>query len=609
MCGIVGFVSQEPVSERLIEGLKRLEYRGYDSTGIATVTQNSIQVRRAKGKLVNLQKLVSDKPITGTIGIGHTRWATHGVPSEANAHPHANDQVAVVHNGIIENHAELKTRLITAGHSFTSQTDTEVIVHLIADYLNKGYKPQEAFRLALDELKGAFAIAVIVNSSEDLMMIARRGSPLVIGYADKGMAIGSDAMSLAAWTQKIVYLEEGDYAFVSLTGAEVYNEAHQIVKRPMRISNISNEAISKGDYRHFMLKEIFEQPTTVSNTLAAYLNHETNMVQFDEAALNWQDAPKVTIVACGTSYYTAMVAKYWFEKYAHLPVEVDIASEFRYRETPLPARGIAIFISQSGETIDTLTALQLATEQQQQTLAIVNVPESSMTRVARHVIYTKAGPEIGVASTKAFTAQLMVMACLVIQAGRQRNALSAVVENELVQAMQFIPGQLAQILNQAETIKKLTQPLLTARDALFLGRGTSFPIALEGALKLKEISYIHAEGYPAGELKHGPIALIDAAMPVIVVAPGDHWLTKTLSNVQEVIARGAQVVCLTDAVGKQQIEIDAIAATVFELPTAHTFVTPILYTVPLQLLAYYTAVARGTDVDQPRNLAKSVTVE
>lgn len=608
MCGIVGIVSPESVSERLLEGLKRLEYRGYDSSGIATVVAGEIGVRRAKGKLHNLQTVVAHNPLPGSIGIGHTRWATHGVPSEENAHPHASEWVAVVHNGIIENHAHLKADLIKKGYAFTSQTDTEVIVHLLGDCLAHGLEPMAAFQHTLAQLEGAFAIAVIFKDLPATLMVARSGSPLVIGYGDDEMFIGSDALSLAPWTQRVTYLDEGDYAVVSVNQAQIYDKNHAPVARPITKNNMSPESASKGGYRHYMLKEIFEQPTTISQTLLSYIDQDSNKVALP-GNVTWKDAPKLTIVACGTSYYAGMVAKYWFEKYAHLPVEVDIASEFRYRELPLPAAGVAIFISQSGETIDTLTALNLAKEKQQQTLAIVNVPHSSIARAADHVIFTHAGPEIGVASTKAFTAQLAVLACLVIEAGRARGVLTLEQEQELVGALQLVPGKIAQITSQSQQLEVLAQRLAPARDALFLGRGSNYPIALEGALKLKEISYIHAEGYPAGELKHGPIALIDKNMPVLVVAPSDSWLSKTLSNVQEVIARGAQTICFTDVSGSADIARDMIAAEVVELPTAHPFVQPLLYVIPLQLLSYHTAVARGTDVDQPRNLAKSVTVE
>lgn len=611
MCGIVGLVSREPVSSRLLEGLKRLEYRGYDSAGIATLSDGTLDLRRAKGKLKNLQELVANSPIQGNIGIGHTRWATHGVPSEENAHPHMNDDVAVVHNGIIENYAEIKERLIKGGHVFNSQTDTEVIVHLLTQYLSEGKKPLEALREALAEFKGAFALAIIFKNYNDLMLVARRGSPLVIGFADDNeMAIGSDALVLALWTQQLTYLEDGDYAVITHEGAEIYDEHHNLVKRPMRKSSLSAEAIGKGEYKHFMLKEIHEQPFVAANIVNHVVNQQDFSVKISElSGVDWTAIHRLSIVACGTSYYAGLVARYWFEKYAKLPVDVDIASEFRYRESPLDPKGAALFISQSGETIDTLTSMQLANDQHVETIALVNVPESSMARQAKHVVQLQAGPEIGVASTKAFTAQLVWLATMAIEAGRARGVLSREEEQELVHALVSLPAVLVEILRSINDIERASAALKNVHSAIFLGRGTNFPIALEGSLKLKELSYIHAEGYPSGELKHGPIALIDENIPTIVIAPHDQWLEKTLSNVQEVVARKGKVICFTDAHGADLIRASHMEATVIVMPTVHAFVAPLVHVIPQQLLAYHTALLRGTDVDQPRNLAKSVTVE
>lgn len=612
MCGIVGIISQSSVTDRLIDGLKSLEYRGYDSAGIAVVTHGEIDLRRAEGKLKHLQSVIENSPITGNIGIGHTRWATHGAPTEDNAHPHASEHVAVVHNGIIENFADLKTMLVGLGHVFKSQTDTEVIVHLVTHYLCEGKTPLEALRQSLAQLRGAFALAIIFKDYGDLMMVARRGSPLVIGYGDHEMTIGSDALVLAPWTRQLTYLEDGDYAVITQTGAQVYDADNRSVTRPVSQSHVSLAAMGKGEYRHFMLKEIFEQPTAISNTLGAFVDQEKAIIDIPNFAVDWTAINRLVIVACGTSYYAGMIAKYWFEKYANLPVDVDIASEFRYREPPLMAGGMALFISQSGETIDTLTGLQLARDRDQTTVSIVNVPESSMARQSEHVIYTQAGPEIGVASTKAFTAQLVVLACLAVQAGRQRGILTADQEHQLVKALIEVPALVMTVLHKDHLIQNMAEKLQDARDVLFLGRGTSYPVALEGALKLKEISYIHAEGYAAGELKHGPIALIDKMVPVIAVAPDDRWLEKTVSNIQEVMARGGRVMCFTDEVGAKLIHQASALCSGIEtlcLPKMPTFITPIVYSVPQQLLAYHTAICRGTDVDQPRNLAKSVTVE
>lgn len=609
MCGIVGINSFQDVVPRIMDGLSRLEYRGYDSAGIAIVNGEDFQIRRAAGKLQNLRGLLETQPMDGKIGIAHTRWATHGVPSQMNAHPHSNDYVAVVHNGIIENHATLRESLANKGYVFTSQTDTEVVVHLFTDHLCQGKTPLAALQAVLGEITGAFAFAIMVKQFPDLMLVARKGSPLVLGIGEGEMYIGSDALALSSWTKNVIYFEDGDYAVVTPLSYQIYDADHHEVSRPIKMVEFKPGAIGKGDYNHFMQKEIFEQPTVVGEILSHYVDNHTLTTKLATKA-DWKRAPKLSIVACGTSYYAGMVAKYWFETYAKIPVEVDIASEFRYRNGVFLEDGITLVISQSGETIDTFMALMLAAEEKQQTIAIVNVPESSIARLAADVLMTHAGPEIGVASTKAFTAQLMVLANLVIYAARQRGTMALPQENRLVEKLLTVPGLVMTALQNESDILKVATSLAKASDALFLGRGTNFPVALEGALKLKEISYIHAEGYAAGELKHGPIALIDESVPVVVNVPSsDQWFEKTISNVQEVAARGAQTICLTDAIGQQALEANQINGLVVRMPICPVFVAPIVYAVPMQLLSYHTAVLRGTDVDQPRNLAKSVTVE
>lgn len=608
MCGIVGIVGHHSVAQRLIDGLKRLEYRGYDSAGIATLYQGDIAIRRAKGKLQALQSLYDHDPIEGVIGIGHTRWATHGVPSEANAHPHISDRVAVVHNGIIENYASLKEMLLKKGHQFASQTDTEAVVHLMTDYLSQGNSPIEALRRTLADIEGAFALVILVKGVEDTLLVARRGSPLVIGEGDGESYVGSDALVLAPWTQRLRYLEEGDYAMVSAQSLQIFNAQDQQVDRPVKTINVSADAATKGGYDHFMLKEIFEQPTTVKDTVESLIDSAAETLNLP-VNIDWNNISKLTMIACGTSYFSTAVAKYWFEMIARIPVEIDIASEFRYRESPLPKGGAALFISQSGETIDTLEAMKQAKVDHQTTIAIVNVAESSMDRLADFSVHTKAGPEIGVASTKAFTAQLAVLACLCLDAAQKKGTLTSTQIHDHIQHLLNLPNEIYGILQKEADYQQVAHRLQPARDALYLGRGTNFPIAMEGALKLKEISYIHAEGYAAGEMKHGPIALIDDLMPVIVLAPHDKWMVKTLSNLQEVIARGGIAICFTDHLGRQHIEQDKIPAQIVEMPLSHPLTAPILYALPMQLLSYYTALLRGTDVDQPRNLAKSVTVE
>ena len=610
MCGIIGILGNQEdgnVATRVVEGLKRLEYRGYDSAGIATLVNGHIDRRRAEGKLINLSNRLDEEPLAGDVGIGHTRWATHGVPNEVNAHPHATSNVALVHNGIIENFKELKAELQDRGANFASETDTEVVVHMISQYLNDGLTPVEAARTTLQRLEGAFALAVIFSGEHDLMVGARRGSPLVVGYGEDEMFLGSDAIALAPWTNQICYLDEGDWVVVRRDGAEIHDAAGSVVQREIKQTAASLGDISKGNYRHYMLKEIYEQPTVIGDTIHSFFNPEERTIKLPDLPFNFADIPKLTILACGTASYAGMVAKYWFEGMARIPVEIDVASEFRYRDAPLPKGGVAIFLSQSGETMDTLEALRLCKQQGQHILSIINVPDSSIARESDVVLQTLAGPEIGVASTKAFTTQLVVLACLAITAAKQRGELDAQTEAILGQAITEVPSRAVEVLHHDDHIRELAQDMFKARDALYLGRGTGYPIAMEGALKLKEISYIHAEGYPAGEMKHGPIALIDEQVPVIVVAPKDQWFEKVASNMQEVAARGGKVVLISDHEGIDHVGEMAWAS--IKLPSVHPFVAPILYSIPVQLLAYHIAVLKGTDVDQPRNLAKSVTVE
>jgi glucosamine--fructose-6-phosphate aminotransferase (isomerizing) len=607
MCGIIGILGKSEVADRLLQGLQRLEYRGYDSAGIATILNGDIGRRRAEGKLVNLANRLREQPLAGSVGIGHTRWATHGAPTENNAHPHATERVAVVHNGIIENFRELREELIEKGHNLVTETDTEVIAHLITDYMNGGNDPRGAAQAALKRLEGAFALAIIFTGEHDLMIGARRGSPLVLGYGDGEMYLGSDAIALAHLTNRIAYLDEGDSVELSHDGAVIYDENGNRVNRPATIAAATGAMIDKGNYRHFMLKEIYEQPTVVGQTLGSYINPLKGTVELPDLPFDLKTIDKVTIVACGTSYYAAMVAEYWLEQLARVDVDVDIASEFRYRKAVLRENGLAIFISQSGETADTLAALRYAKDHGQHILSVVNVPESSMARESDAVIAIHAGPEIGVASTKAFTCQLSVLACLAIAMASDRGTISAAEEARLTEVLTEVPSRMAEVLHHDEAIEELAYDISKARDVIYLGRGGDYPLALEGALKLKEISYIHAEGYAAGEMKHGPIALIDEAVPIIVIAPSSSLFEKTTSNMQEVIARNGKVILLSDAKGIKSQGQEAMAS--IELPELDPFVSPLLYAIPVQLLAYHTAVHKGTDVDQPRNLAKSVTVE
>lgn len=607
MCGIIGIVGRDDVASLLLEGLKRLEYRGYDSAGVATLVDGAIARRRAEGKLVNLDKRLKEEPLAGTIGIGHTRWATHGGPTERNAHPHATAQVAVVHNGIIENYQALTAELTAKGHVFQTETDTEVVAHLVTDLLQQGHDPVEACRRAFHRLEGAFALAILFAGHDDLMVGTRRGTPLAVGYGDGAMYFASDAFAMAPLTNRLAYLEDGDWAVLTKTSAVIRDADDAEVGRKIHISNVSSALIGKAGHRHFMLKEIFEQPQVIGDTINAFVHATTGKIALPELPFDPAKVPKLTIVACGTAYYVAMVAKYWFEQIARLPVEVDIGSEFRYRDTPFEAGGVAMFVSQSGETLDTLEALRHAKRAGQHILSIVNVPESTIARESDLTLYTLAGPEIGVASTKAFTTQLTVMACLVLAFAQARGTLSDKREAELAAALREVPARAAEVLRHDDRIQALASVIAESRDALYLGRGTAYPIALEGALKLKEISYIHAEGYAAGEMKHGPISLIDDGVPVIALAPSDALFEKTLSNVQEVAARSGRVLLVSDAEGIARLG-SKVRWTV-ELPKVDPFVAPILYALPMQLLAYHTAVAKGTDVDQPRNLAKSVTVE
>jgi glucosamine--fructose-6-phosphate aminotransferase (isomerizing) len=608
MCGIIGIVGQEAAAPQLIDALKRLEYRGYDSAGVATLERGVLTRRRAQGKLKNLEARLASEPLLGTIGIGHTRWATHGRPTENNAHPHATEKLAVVHNGIIENFVELRRELQAKGAKFVTETDTEVVAHLVSQEMEKGASPVEAVKAALPRLRGAFALAFLFAGEDNLLIGARKGSPLAIGYGEGAMFVGSDAIALAPFTDTVSYLEDGDWVIVTRAGAEVHDAQGAVVQRAVLKSQAAVMHIDKGNHRHFMAKEIFEQPEVVGHTLANYIDMAAERVAlpmplpFDFAKLN-----RISIAACGTAYYAGMVAKYWFERFAHLPVEVDIASEYRYRSAPLGQGGLAIVVSQSGETADTLASLRYAREHRQHVLSVVNVPTSTIARESDVVMPTLAGPEIGVASTKAFTCQLATLATLAIAAGRARGVLSESDEKKLVHALIEVPRHLAEALALEPQIEHLARDLAKCRDVLYLGRGTSFPIALEGALKLKEISYIHAEGYAAGELKHGPIALIDETMPVIVIAPYDHIFEKTVSNMEEVAARGGRLILLTDAEGARAA--NSKPWVTLTLPTMPATVTPLVYAVPVQLIAYHTAVIMGTDVDQPRNLAKSVTVE
>jgi len=607
MCGIVGIIGTRPAAQRLLDGLKRLEYRGYDSAGIAILENGRLERRRASGKLSNLIEVVEASPLSGPIGIGHTRWASHGAPTVENAHPVVAGSVAVVHNGIIENFLELKREIEAQGKTFETETDTEVVAQLLALEIEGGASPQQAVGTVLPRLEGAFGLAILFDGNTQVLIGARKGSPLAVGRGEGEMYLGSDAIALAALTNQVIFLEDGDWVVLTHDTHEIFDLSGQSVTRPWQQTSASAAMIDKGNHRHFMVKEIFEQPEVIGHTFANYIDLASRTIKPDAFALDFASLARLTISACGTAFYAGMAAKYWFEKYARLPVDVDIASEFRYREAPLPEKGLAMFISQSGETADTLAALQYCKENGQKIASIVNVQESTIARASDVVIPIFAGTEVGVASTKAFTCQLTVLACLAIAAGRARGHLSLQQENELVSALIGVPRHVAEITSRSKEINTVAKRISTASDILFLGRGINYPIALEGALKLKEISYIHAEGYAAGELKHGPIALVDEDVPVIIVAPRDNLFEKTVSNMQEVAARGGRIIMITDA-----DEREGIGTELFDLihvPRADAFINPLLYAIPVQLLAYHTAVLLGTDVDQPRNLAKSVTIE
>ena len=608
MCGIVGILGSGPVAPLLVDALKRLEYRGYDSAGIATLEDGHLTRCRAEGKLTRLEERLRQQPLSGRAGIGHTRWATHGAPTERNAHPHATERVAVVHNGIIENFKALREEISAAGRELTTDTDTEVVAHLVTMALDRGLTPKDAMAETLGRLEGAFALAVLFDGENDLLIAARRGSPLAIGHGQGEMFVGSDAIALSPFTDAITYLDEGDWAVVTRSGALIYDEDGQEVTRPVTHAVGTALLVDKGNHRHFMAKEIYEQPEVIAHTLAHYVDFTENRIRLpDDAPVDFRKLSRLAMSACGTAFYAGLIGKYWFEKLARLPVDIDIASEFRYRETPLDPGGLALFISQSGETADTLASLRYCLANDQTIGAIVNVPSSTIAREASHILPTLAGPEIGVASTKAFTCQLTVLFALALAAARQRGTLAAEREIELVKALIEVPRHAAQALKLETQIERLAKDLAKASDVLYLGRGTNFPLAMEGALKLKEISYIHAEGYAAGELKHGPIALIDEKMPVIVVAPYDEIFEKTISNIQEVAARGGRIILLTDKKGADEAGIETLETLI--LPDMPPEVAPIVYAIPVQLIAYHTAVVMGTDVDQPRNLAKSVTVE
>ena len=609
MCGIVGILGERPAAPLILEALGRLEYRGYDSAGIATLDAGAIDRRRAEGKLGNLASVLDRLPLTGTTGIGHTRWATHGAPTESNAHPHGTARVSVVHNGIIENHAALRAELEAAGQEFSTETDTECVAQLLDLYLQQGMSPEKAASAALARLEGAYALALIFAGHPDLMIGARHGAPLAIGFGEREMFIGSDALALAPLTRRIAYLEDGDWAVIRRTGAQFFDKMGVEVTRPIRETRLTGAAIGRGNYRHFMEKELHEHPVVIGDVLSRMIDPSSRSVVLWDLPFDLATLPRATISACGSAFYAGLVGRVWLETIARLPTDADVASEFRYRAPPLPSEGLGLLVSQSGETADTLAALRYMQDEGQHVLSVVNVPESSMARESDAVLETLAGPEIGVASTKAFTAQLAVLACFALAAGRARGTLDAVREAQLTQALMEVPGQAAEILSEetSAAIARVAERIAEARDVLYLGRGSCFPVALEGALKLKEISYIHAEGYAAGEMKHGPIALIDRHVPVVAIAPSGPLFEKTASNLQEAAARGGQVIVFSDAAGAEKLR--GIAAETVVLPSCDPFVAPILHTIAVQMLAYKVALLKGTDVDQPRNLAKSVTVE
>ena len=607
MCGIIGMIGNTSVVPSILEGLRRLEYRGYDSAGIAVLNQGTTERRRAAGKIAKLENELTKKPLDGNTGIGHTRWATHGVPNVVNAHPHVSGSVSVVHNGIIENHKQLREELVSFGFAMETETDTEVVAHLVKYYHDRGLTPEKIMRAIIDRLSGAYALVIMIADYPGMLMAARKSSPLAIGFGNNAMFVGSDALALAPMTRRISYLEDGDWTIINQDSLTIYNSKNVQVERPVSLTEVSGALIGKGKYRHFMDKEIHEQPEVIGYTLSAFYDPNSNYMKMPEVTFNPGLLPKLTIVAAGTSYYAGMIAKYWLEGLARLPVEVDIASEFRYRNSVLPDGGAALFISQSGESLDTLMALRHAREKGQHIIGLINVDESTIARESDVVLKTLAGPEISVASTKAYTTQLAALLCLSVDWAQKRNFLDKKKAFEIMDELSRLPTALAEVLADKERWNACAHELAGARDVIYLGRGLNFPTALEGALKLKELSYIHAEGYAAGEMKHGPIALLDEGMPVVMVAPYDEWFDKTASNLKEALARGGRVVLLSDKEGIERL--DDKPAWVFEMPKVNPMVSPILYALPVQLLAYYIALEKGTDVDQPRNLAKSVTVE
>jgi glucosamine--fructose-6-phosphate aminotransferase (isomerizing) len=607
MCGIVGVIGRQPAAPLIVDALRRLEYRGYDSAGVATLVNGHIERRRAEGKLGNLMAALEHSPLSGTTGIGHTRWATHGAPTENNAHPHGTSRVSIVHNGIIENHAELRAELEAAGQEFSTETDTETVAQLVDLHLQRGMTPAEAAGAAFRRLEGAYALAMIFAGHPELMIGAQHGAPLAVGFGDDEMFVGSDGLALAPLTRRIAYLHDGDWAVLDRHGARFFDASGAEIQREVRLTRLTGAAIGKGNFRHFMEKELHEHPQVIGDTLHRMVNPATRAVALPALPFDFATVPRITVSACGSAFYAGLVGRWWFEAMARIPTDGDVASEFRYRTPPLAAGGLGLLVSQSGETADTLAALRYMREQGQHVLSILNVPESSMARESDAVLETVAGPEIGVASTKAFTAQLSVLACLALAAGRARGAITAAEEAAMTDALLEVPSRAAEMLENDAAVLAVAHRVAAARDVLYLGRGNCFPIALEGALKLKEISYIHAEGYAAGEMKHGPIALIDPAVPVIAIAPSGPLFEKTASNLQEAAARGGQVIVFSDAAGAAKLR--GIAVETVVLPAVDPFVAPILYAIPVQLLAYHVAVLKGTDVDQPRNLAKSVTVE
>jgi glucosamine--fructose-6-phosphate aminotransferase (isomerizing) len=607
MCGIVGVIGARPAAPIILDALRRLEYRGYDSAGIATLVNGNIDRRRAEGKLGNLAASLDRAALPGSIGIGHTRWATHGAPTESNAHPHGTALVSLVHNGIIENHAELRAELEAEGQAFSTETDTETVAQLVDLNLKRGMPPIEAAGAALRRLEGAYALAMIFAGHPELIVGAQHGAPLAIGFGEDEMFVGSDALALAPLTRRIAYLRDGDWTVVDRQGARFFDAEGNQVEREIKLTKLTGAAIGKGNFRHFMEKELHEHPAVIGDTLHQMISPGSRAVALPDLGIDFRKVSRITMSACGSAFYAGLVGRWWFEAVARIPTDGDVASEFRYRTPPMSKGGLGLLVSQSGETADTLAALRYMREQHQQILSVLNVPESTMARESDAVLETVAGPEIGVASTKAFTAQLSVLACLALAAGRETGAISAEEEARMTAALLEVPGRAAEVLADDASIQSIANRVSKARDVLFLGRGNCFPIALEGALKLKEISYIHAEGYAAGEMKHGPIALIDPAVPVIAIAPSGPLFEKTASNLQEAAARGGQVIVFSDAAGAAKLR--GISVETVVLPDVDPFVAPILYAIPVQMLAYHVAVLKGTDVDQPRNLAKSVTVE